>query len=157
VLGGLWHGASWTFVMWGLIHGVGQVIGHMKRTSRQWRHVPASRDSPYLVAWQRFVTFQLVCFAWLFFRASTISVAFTMCNRIFTAWSGASPLVRLPVIAAIVGSLALQYVPPTLSAQVRDLFDRVPLVIQGASLAVVLLVITTLGPPGVAPFIYYRF
>ena len=157
VLGGLWHGASWTFVMWGAIHGVGQVVGHMRRTSRRWRHVPVERDQPFAVAMQRFVTFQLVCFAWLFFRANSIGVAFTMVGRLFSAWSGASPLVRLPVIAAIVGSLALQYVPPTLGEQLRTLFGRVPLVVQGASLAVVLFVITTLGPPGVAPFIYYRF
>ena len=45
VLGGLWHGANWTFVVWGALHGVGQVVGHLRRTSRERRGLPAEDDA----------------------------------------------------------------------------------------------------------------
>lgn len=157
VLGGLWHGAAWTFVIWGAIHGVGQVAGHMKRSARKRWNLPLEPVGTLATAWSRFATFQVVCLGWLFFRANTIGNALTLCHRLVTAWSGPSPLVRLPVIAAIIGSLSLQYVPADIAVRVRTVFDRLPIVAQGAALSAVLLIITTLGPPGVAPFIYYRF
>lgn len=157
VLGGLWHGAAWTFIMWGALHGVGQVTGHMRRSWRERRHLPPERTGPIAIAISRFLTFQLVCLGWLFFRANTIGNAFTLCHRLVTTWSADAPLVRLPVVAAIVASLALQYIPLDFGVRMREVYVRLPLVLQGTSLATVLLVITTLGPPGVAPFIYYRF
>lgn len=157
VLGGLWHGAAWTFVMWGALHGVGQCVGHLKRSYRVRHHLPAMSDRPWSVVVQRFITFQLVCLTWLFFRADTIGDAFTLCQRLFVGWTAQAPLVRLPIIAAIVGSLALQYVPSSIQLRSRELFVRLPIIIQGAGLGFFLLIITTLGPIGVAPFIYFRF
>ena len=46
VLGGLWHGAAWTFVFWGALHGVGQAVGHLRRRSRVQRGLPAVADGP---------------------------------------------------------------------------------------------------------------
>ena len=156
LLGGLWHGASWTFVFWGAYHGVGQIIGRRRRAARVAAGQPAEPVGRARVAWARFVTFQVVCLGWLFFRADTLGNAFAMLGRLVTGW-GASPMVTPLAALAIGAGIASQYLPGEwLESMLRLFADRRPLV-QGGILGLVLLAITTLGPPGVAPFIYYRF
>ena len=157
LLGGLWHGAAWTFVIWGGIHGIGQTVGHFRRSRREARGLTPQATGPLAVAWQRFATFQAVCFAWIFFRANTFNDALTLIGRLFTTWGQAAPLVRWPVVLAVVAALGMQYLPRDLPARAQAAFANLGLVAKGAVLAGCLLVITTLGPPGVAPFIYYRF
>lgn len=157
VLGGLWHGAGWTFIAWGALHGAGQCVGHWRRSRRVAQGLPAQSDGRLAVAWQRFATFQFVCLGWLFFRAGNFSIAFTLLRRLVTDWSGPAPLVRLPVVLAVVGALALQYLPRDLPRAVQAGFSRLGTVAKGLALGAAMLVITTLGPIGVAPFIYFRF
>lgn len=157
VLGGLWHGAGWTFVIWGTIHGAGQCVGHWRRGWRLRHGRPAQSDAPRDVWAQRLVTFNLVTFGWIFFAANTLHGAFTLVTRLFTTWGEAAPLVRWPVVAVIVLSLSLQYVPKAWTIRAQELFAGLGTVAKGVALGVALLVITTLGPAGVAPFIYFRF
>ena len=157
LLGGLWHGAAWTFVAWGGIHGVAQVAGHIRRERATAAGTPLGVPTGWRRARVELITFHVVCLGWLFFRADTFHAAFTLLNRLFTTWSDPAPLVRLPVIAAIVGALALQYGPKGLGERIQATFGELGILAKGALLAGSLLVITTLGPPGVAPFIYYRF
>jgi D-alanyl-lipoteichoic acid acyltransferase DltB (MBOAT superfamily) len=156
VLGGLWHGAAWTFVAWGAFHGVGQSIGHFRRDRRASKGVPPRANGRLAVAWQRFATFQLVCLGWVFFRAQSLSAAMTMLRRLLTTW-GPSPLLRWQVVAVVALGIALQYVPPRFPSAALETFSRLSNLAQGAVLGLALLTITTLGPAGVAPFIYYRF
>jgi D-alanyl-lipoteichoic acid acyltransferase DltB (MBOAT superfamily) len=156
LLGGLWHGASWTFVIWGAYHGVGQIIGRQRRAARVAKGLPPEPVGRARVAWARFVTFQVVCLGWLFFRADSLGTVFAMLGRLVVGW-GASPLVTPLAALAILAGIASQYLPDRwLSVVLRGFADRRP-VVQGGILGLVLLAITTLGPQGVAPFIYYRF
>jgi alginate O-acetyltransferase complex protein AlgI len=156
LLGGLWHGAQWTFIAWGLYHGVGQVIGRRRRLTRGEHGLPLDPVGPGRVALARFVTFQVVCLGWLFFRADTIGTVWAMLTRLVDGW-GPSPLVTPLALLAIAAGIGSQYLPDNWLERVRELFaDRRP-VVQGGILGLVLLGITTLGPQGVAPFIYYRF
>ena len=157
LLGGLWHGAAWTFVAWGGLHGVGQVVGHYRRRKRTRAGLPALRQGGWAVAWQRFATFQFVCLGWIFFRATSFSNAFSMLSRLFDGWSTATTLVSFPVILTIAVGIGTQYVPNRFALGCQQTFARWGVLMQGASLGTILLVITTLGPPGVAPFIYFRF
>ncbi|HLI45340.1 MAG TPA: MBOAT family O-acyltransferase [Acidimicrobiales bacterium] len=157
VLGGLWHGAAWTFVAWGALHGVGQCVGHWRRRRRVAAGLPAIREGRGWVAWQRFATFQYVCLGWVFFRATGFTNAYDMLTRLVTGWSMPSPLVTFPVLLTIAVGIGTQYVPQGFAVRCQQVFARWGLLLQGASLATILLVITTLGPPGVAPFIYFRF
>ena len=157
VLGGLWHGAAWTFVAWGGLHGVGQCLGHWRRQRRLGRGLSPQPDGRLAVAWQRFATFQIVCLGWVFFRATSFGAAFTLLGRLFTAWSTPTVLVSFPVVLAIAFGIGVQYVPRGFAAAAQTWFARLRPVLQGTTLAFVLLVITTMGPPGVAPFIYFRF
>ncbi len=156
VLGGLWHGAAWTFVIWGAIHGTGQVVGRLRRSYRRSQGLDPQPDSPSRIALQRFLTFQIVCLGWVFFRADSLGSALTLLGRLVTAW-GRAPLVTPLVVLAVVVGIGSQYVPLGAVERVQGLYSRQPLLLQGVILGGVLLAITTLGPQGVAPFIYYRF
>jgi D-alanyl-lipoteichoic acid acyltransferase DltB (MBOAT superfamily) len=156
LLAGLWHGASWTFVVWGGYYGVCQVAGFWRRRSRVARGLPAMSDGPGDRVVQRVVTFNLVCLGWVFFRSDSLTTAFQLLGRMFTAW-GPAPLVTPLVLATIALMLAAQYVPRELPARVLDRFSGLGPVVQGAILAGVLYAIVVLGPQGVAPFIYFQF
>ena len=148
VLGGLWHGAAWTFVVWGAIHGLGLAFERRRFSGRAaWSSRPA-------VA--RIITFHIVCLAWVFFRADSFGTAATLLGRMVTAW-GPAPLVRPVVLLVIAGALAMQFVPRDVGHRLRMAFSSYSPIAQGAVLALVLLLADALGPQGVAPFIYFQF
>jgi D-alanyl-lipoteichoic acid acyltransferase DltB (MBOAT superfamily) len=157
VLGGLWHGANWTFLAWGALHGAGQVVGHFRRSARLSRGLPALEEGRFAHVRQCFLTFQFVSLGWLFFRATSMSNAFAMLERIFTGWGQASPLVTPLVVVTIVAMLAAQYVPSRAVDRAVVAFGRAAAPLQVGVIGLGLLVTTTLGPTGIAPFIYYRF
>ena len=86
---GLWHGAAWTFVIWGVLHGLYQVVGKLLKPLREkvldGMHV--ARDGKGLQMFRRLVTFGLVCFAWIFFRANSMADAMLLIRKLFTDWS----------------------------------------------------------------------
>ena len=106
---------------------------------------------------QIFLTFQFVCFAWVFFRATSFTNAFQFLERIFTGWGAGNALVTPLLILTIAAVLAVQLIPSNLGERLTAQFSRQHLAVQALVLALTLLVISTLGPTGVAPFIYYRF
>lgn len=85
---GLWHGAAWTFVVWGAIHGLYQILGRLtaKPRSALLRKLSLSEDGAPVVWCRRVWTFLFVDFAWLFFRADTLSDAGILLRQLFTAW-----------------------------------------------------------------------
>ncbi len=153
ILGGLWHGASWTFLCWGAIHGVGQVIGHIRRKYRV-------TSSPTVSKWRTIVarisTFHIVCFGWIFFRADTIGDAFSLIKSIFTRFEMPT-ILNLNIALVIIASIAIQQLPRGWAQRFIATFARQKLIVQGLISGASLVLITTLGPQGVAPFIYYRF
>ncbi len=86
IVSGIWHGANWTFILWGALHGAYQIIGRVTLPARtklyDKLHVKTKSFSFKLS--QILFTFVLVNFAWIFFRADTIAQAFTYIGRIFT-------------------------------------------------------------------------
>ncbi|MGA2931244.1 MAG: MBOAT family O-acyltransferase, partial [Acidimicrobiales bacterium] len=157
VLGGLWHGAAWTFVAWGTLQGLGQSFGHLRRTSRVRRGLPAVADGPVRVWVQRFLTFQFVCLGWVFFNASGMSQAFALLGRVLKGWGQPSPLVTPLLVVTVLGIIAAQFVPTLSVGRLQAVFSRQRAAVQVGLLGFALLGITTFGPVGVAPFIYYRF
>jgi D-alanyl-lipoteichoic acid acyltransferase DltB (MBOAT superfamily) len=81
VLGGLWHGANWTFVIWGLYHGL--LLCSWRLLERLKIALPAGW-LPSLI--RRCLVFSLISIGWLFFRAQTITQAMKLGGRIFTRW-----------------------------------------------------------------------
>jgi alginate O-acetyltransferase complex protein AlgI len=154
LIGGLWHGAGWTFVAWGAIHGVGLVA------ERWYRSRPGyvARPSTALTrTWQRLLTFNVVCFAWIFFRADSFERAWQMISGLFTGWGEPSPLVTTGVLLAIAVGIGSQYLPARVPQLVMVRFSRLPVLGQATVLAIALMLTNAMGPEGVAPFIYFQF
>ncbi|OQX14233.1 MAG: hypothetical protein BWK76_15025 [Desulfobulbaceae bacterium A2] len=155
LLCGLWHGAAWTFVVWGGLHGL-MLIVH-----RLWEAHPAVRQAPWRqgLVWRwssRLLLFHAVCLGWILFRAGEFDLAWSVLGRIF---SGAGPLldVRLSLLLALGVGLGMQYLPRRGAVRLEQGLRHLPPLVQGALAAAALLVIEVLGPTGVAPFIYFQF
>lgn len=95
---GIWHGANWTFIIWGTIHGALQCVEKLLGWNKaQWK------IQGKVVHWG--LTFCIVCLAWIFFRANTISDAFMIIEGIFT--NPAMPFMRKADIFAIILALSI--------------------------------------------------
>jgi D-alanyl-lipoteichoic acid acyltransferase DltB (MBOAT superfamily) len=88
LVSGLWHGAAWTYVIWGAIHGVYQIVGNLTIGARNnlLTRVGLSKDNAVVIWLRRVGVFALVCFSWLFFRANSTSDAFHLIKTLFTGW-----------------------------------------------------------------------
>ena len=88
LVSGLWHGAGWTYVIWGGLHGAYQVAGDMLAGVRGslWKRLGTREDSFSFRLGKVLVTFVLVDFAWIFFRADSLAQAAGVIGRIFTGW-----------------------------------------------------------------------
>ena len=148
LLGGLWHGASWTFVLWGGIHGTGLSVERFARERFPGFRLPA------WAAW--LVTFNVVCVAWVFFRAPDLATAFDVLGGL--GLSGPSPLVTLPLVFLVVVAIAIQAVPREWWRQAEAWLVARPVAIQGLAVgAMIVAADAAVGQQGVAPFIYYQF
>jgi alginate O-acetyltransferase complex protein AlgI len=149
LIGGLWHGAGWTFVFWGGLHGAGLAW-------ERWRSAAPAR-TPAQRALRRLAVFHFVCLAWVFFRAESFGRAWDVLAQLFTAWGRPSPAITLGVVVATATGIAVQFVPWRAWGIALARLSRAPVVAQGATLAIALMAINAMGPRGVAPFIYFKF
>jgi alginate O-acetyltransferase complex protein AlgI len=148
LLGGLWHGASFTFVIWGGIHGGALSV---ERWARE--HYPRFR-MPTWAAW--FVTFNVVCVAWVFFRAPNLDIAFQVLGGL--GLSGPSPLVTLPMVFLVLAAIGVQALPSGWWRQGEAWIVARPVAAQGVAFGLVILIAdAAVGQQGVAPFIYFQF
>jgi D-alanyl-lipoteichoic acid acyltransferase DltB (MBOAT superfamily) len=146
VLGGLWHGAAWTFVLWGALHGLALCLEHA--FGERWERAPK---------WARWsVTFNFVVLAWVFFRSQSIGDAWTFLGRLFTP--GPATLWAFTPVALAAAVIVSQLLPPRPLERLRLRFERLNPVALATALAVVILFAgATVPSQGVAPFIYFRF
>jgi alginate O-acetyltransferase complex protein AlgI len=148
LLGGLWHGASWTFVIWGGIHGTALSVERWGRENLRGFRMPV------WLAW--LVTFHVVCIAWVFFRAPNLNVAFDILGGI--GLSGPSPLVTLPMVFLVVVAIAIQLLPEDWWRRAEAWLVARPVAWQGVAFGALLVAAdAAVGQQGVAPFIYYQF
>ncbi|HEX6287190.1 MAG TPA: MBOAT family O-acyltransferase [Acidimicrobiia bacterium] len=155
LLAGLWHGAAWTFVLWGGIHGAGLAWERLRREHRRSRGEKPIPVTRWVTLRRRFLTFQFVAFAWVFFRADSVSAAFDVFARLGSF--GPAPAVTPLLIVVLVAVFALQYFPEGWSTRMYAGFRRVGPVAQTLALGGLLLVVDAFGPDGVPAFIYTRF
>jgi len=88
LLCGFWHGANWTFVIWGGLHGFYLVFSNLTQRAREKVALKIGLDkTPDLVRFLKVLTtFLLVCFAWIFFRSNSVSDAFYIVSHLLTGW-----------------------------------------------------------------------
>ena len=162
LLGGLWHGAAWTFVIWGAIHGVGLGVERLWRDNRMpERCAPYTSRVPGTVrrAAARVVTFHVVCLAWVFFRAPDLGSAFAVLSRVTASPGGSGTGLVTPTVVLLIASvLLLQGLPRGLGPRLRTVLAGLPAPALGVALGGLVLVVAAIGGGrGVAPFIYFRF
>ena len=161
LLGGLWHGAAWTFVIWGAIHGTGLVVERLWGDWRGRRSAPEGRSRagillPRVGGW--LLTFVVVCLAWVFFRSPDLPIARGVLSGLVGRWGEDSSLVTPLVIGAIVLGIGTQFLPGRLWRTLERWFSRLPAVLQGIIVGVlIVLMVALVGDQGVAPFIYFQF
>jgi alginate O-acetyltransferase complex protein AlgI len=146
LLGGLWHGAAWGFVLWGGIHGTALVVEHQLRGRKD-----------VLPGWLKwFITFHIVVLGWIVFRSPELSVAGDLFAQL-TDWGSATQITWTTalVVAATIG---FQLLPERETGELRLRVEQLHPAAMGAALAaVVMFVAATVPTQGVPPFIYFAF
>jgi D-alanyl-lipoteichoic acid acyltransferase DltB (MBOAT superfamily) len=141
-------------VVWGGIHGGYLVAERVIRG--KWKGHELGLPPPLVKAMQWFLVFNVVCLAWVFFRAQSIDGAFTLLSRLFD-FSGSTAGVSALLIFVVLASLASQFVPQRIPQKAEVWFATWAPALQIAALAAGLVLIDALGPEGIAPFIYFQF
>ena len=168
-LGGLWHGASINFVVWGAFHGVALVLHKMWMSLTKGLEFFQSKIWNVLMV---FVTFNFVCFGWLFFRNSDLSLTAVINNN---DWGNMGvmlsqmltkfhPELFLKVVtnywqvfALIALGYTLHFVPDSLSQSCKRAFVKMPVVFYAIALLVLIVIITQVKTSEIQPFIYFQF
>jgi len=152
VLGGLWHGPSWTFVVWGTLHGVALAC------NRAWRDRfgDVLKEKPLLRVVSTFATFQFVLLAWVFFRAHTFRDARAIFGELAT-FSTYHPNLDPRVLLVLAFGLAVHFLPLELEAKLRVRFGTLPGIVQGVALFAVLLLVRRMASAEAVPFVYFQF
>ncbi len=145
VLGGLWHGAAWTFVAWGAFHGAGLCVE---------RAIKGRFRAPAWVRWA--ITFHLIVFGWVLFRSVDLETAGTFLSR-FAEW-GPATLWTPTILLAVIVVIGLQLLPSDAVERVQWRIERLRPIPLAVGLAVLIAFAgATVSSQGVAPFIYFRF
>ncbi len=158
VLGGLWHGASWNFVIWGALHGGALAVTRMWQRAhsqtRERRHVGS-----FAAVLATLFTFHFVCFAWIFFRAPTFDHATLMLTRLVQLGRGSWALehVTPKVLVAIAVAAALHLVPADWEQRAREAFARRTALVQGLVLALAATLLHLAATARPEPFVYGQF
>ena len=154
LVSGLWHGAAWTFVFWGLLHGIASVIDRLFRDNN-WK------INKY-VSW--FLTFMFVNCAWVFFRAATFERAFEILKAMFSIPSGGAfnmagiitngsiiiiGLVYILLVISLVVTLSFKN-----TYELAETFDYTTI---NTVYVVILMMIGISFMPRISPFIYFNF
>lgn len=159
LLGGLWHGASLNFILWGGMHGVALALDKMKNAVLRR---PKNYQSKGFMRFAGIViTFHIVCLAWIFFRQSDFDSAITMIRQIGTHfqpqiagqwvvgyWASASLM--------LLGFL-LHFLPSGLTEWTKRLVAKMPLVLQALLIVAVIYIIIQVKSSEIQPFIYFQF
>ena len=169
-LGGLWHGAAWNFVVWGIYHGAALIV---HREFVAWsRTIKALEKVWESKVWRLasiFITFHAACIGWVFFRVQDIGTAFSMVKKMlllrplltkaeagqFIVLKPDLPVI-VPVVIAMVAILLILNLPVS-AGNDGGFFKRLPAPVKAAFCSVLILVMVTFLPDNSAPFIYFQF
>ena len=169
LVSGLWHGANWTFVMWGGLHGLYVVVELATQNVRaglaRWLRLDRFPTLPAITG--GLLTFSLICLTWLFFRANSMSDALLLLNRLTpltnfgeltTPWSGLAgpPLQHMTLALGLIALLLAVELLQIRGWQAPILRQR-PLWLRWAAYLGLALSILNLGVTEAAPFIYFQF
>ena len=158
-LGGLWHGASWNFVFWGMLHGVALAL------HKFWMSIVGHKKGEHSHGIRRFfgilITFHFVCFCWIFFRNADFSTSIDMLKQIFTTFR---PQLFPQLVAgywevfALMGlGYFLHFVPDSWERACTKTVIRLPLLGKAVLMIVMVYLVIQMKSSEIQPFIYFQF
>ncbi|AVV50587.1 MBOAT family O-acyltransferase [Leptospira santarosai] len=150
VLGGLWHGANYTFLIWGFLHGtylvIERAISNPKSESKQ--------ISFFRKTLQGLIVFHLVCFAWIFFRAPNLEIAIQIIQKMFDSYGSNLPNAEKLTSLFLLGIILHLYESRTDSSWRLQFKYRTAIL---PIFAIIITVIAITMSSKTAPFIYFQF
>jgi len=174
LLGGFWHGASWNFIVWGGLNGLGLIFYKSWKRISPWE----IKNTWYKRAWAIFLTFSFITFTRVWFRAGSNSTSWkdmdnthdiaaefisatTMLNRIFfhMDWTLAPMVVSAyrNVFIVIVIGFIIHWLPSTFKEQYRTRFAKMPLWLMAAACFGTIIFVYQVISADLHPFIYFQF
>lgn len=148
---GVWHGAGYIFMIWGLWHGIGLAVE---------RFVFKLEKKNFNSLWKKslgvFVTFHFVCFGWLIFKSDNTDIlwnSFSVLGRL----TFSNHFSNLFVYFLLILGFVINFIPNAFSVKIEILFSKIPLAFQGLAFGIILIIVSSMSPDGVAPFIYFKF
>jgi D-alanyl-lipoteichoic acid acyltransferase DltB (MBOAT superfamily) len=157
LLGGLWHGAAFRFIIWGALHGAGLVIHKiwMRITNRSGK---GSRLTGIISI---IITFNFVSFCWIFFRSEDMETAGIILERIFTGFNPGNIVLMLAsyakVLTVMIAGYIIHFLPARVKESYRGLFIKMPLLLQLLLVYLVAIGLYNIQLTDIQPFIYFRF
>jgi D-alanyl-lipoteichoic acid acyltransferase DltB (MBOAT superfamily) len=156
LLGGLWHGASWRFIIWGGLHGAALSVHKLLSTNLQLK-----LNSP---AWNFFsvlLTFHFVSFCWIFFRAPDMETVLLMLDQIFNHFNGKIFFNFVEgyknVLILFVIGYSLHFVPSRIQIDAEQKVTDMSLFMKALCLVAIIALVIQTKSAGVQPFIYFQF
>lgn len=158
-LGGLWHGASWNFVLWGVLHGVALAV------HKFWMSLTGRKKGEQSHGIRRFfgvvVTFHFVCFCWIFFRNADFATSVDMLRQIFTVFR---PQLLPQLLAgywevfALMGlGYVLHFLPDSWECACTKTVIRLPLLGKAVLMIALIYLVIQMKSSDIQPFIYFQF
>ena len=157
LVAGLWHGASWMFVIWGALHGIGLCVH--KFFSRQLRITIPSTLWGNTLSW--LITYVYVCFAWSFFRSQSLTQLGTMYNKITAdfSWAYLSPFAYARPLwtVCLIGAMLTYLIPERTYTRLQLRFITLPWLAKFLLFIVCVQLAIEVAQEDVQPFIYGAF
>ena len=161
LLGGLWHGASVSFILWGALHGVALAVHKFVMNHFSSFKPLGSEMKPWRRVIGVLITFHLVCFGWILFRADSMQTVGEVLTQIFTNFH---PEVFMQFVVGYKGVFVLMvvgyilhFMPKSAENGLQAVVTRSPLLVQAVMLAIAIFVVVQFKSAGVQPFIYFQF
>jgi alginate O-acetyltransferase complex protein AlgI len=158
LLGGLWHGASWRFIIWGALHGISLSVHKYFRRGK-------SAEPTVQTGWKKtrniLYTFHFVCLCWIFFRASSMEIVGQMLGQIFLHFN---PQVFFQFIVGYKGVIMLMaigyflhFIPRETETAFQRKLTELPFAYKAAWMVIIIIMVMQTKSAGVQPFIYFQF
>jgi len=154
IVSGIWHGANWTFIIWGTLHGIFNIIQRLFKFDRRSGNISGIKRIFSVTS-----NFVLVVFAWIIFRANSVSDAFTIIDKIFTEPGTIFMGEIVTMIYGIIGLsiLIISEFHDEFFPEKYKLINHDKPVISALSSAIVIIVILSIGVFDGSQFIYFQF
>lgn len=157
LIGGFWHGAGWTFIIWGTLHGIGLIVNHI------WKNTPKKQSLnsdiflkiTHLLNW--LITFLFITFTWIFFNSISLEAATQFISGIFVSPIKTNQFNYWQIYVCLGLILAINFYGDKFSYLFKKILNNTNLILQIALISLCTYTILMLGPNTLPPFIYFNF